>query len=124
MLFLFNDRVIDVDLPENRLQKCWRRLGCGDPHQMRARDAIDFARAVVDQSVSDAVALTDDTIKDLAALIIAKTGANAVQFVPRVTGPSEPRLSTIAPEALEAFRTQSAEQADHVRHRVWNWSAA
>ena len=124
MLFLFNDRVIDIDLPENRLQRRWRRLGCGDPHMMRARDAIDFARAVVDQAQSDALSLTEDTVQDLAALIISKTGANAVQFVPRVTGPSEPRLSTIAPEALEAFRTQSADQADQLRHRVWNWSAA
>jgi len=124
MLFLFNDRVIDVELPENRVQKRWRRLGCGDPHLMRARDAIDIARAVVDQSGADGASLDEDTVHDLAALIIAKTGANAVQFVPRVTGPSEPRLSTIAHEALEAFRAQSARREDETRQRTWNWSAA
>ncbi|MEO0465420.1 MAG: hypothetical protein AAF216_02665 [Pseudomonadota bacterium] len=124
MLFLFIDHVIDIELPEVRLQKCWRKLGCGDPRQMRARDAVEFARAVFDQSQTDAIAIDSETAKDIAALIISKTGANAVQFVPRISGPSEPRLSTISNEALEAFRVHGGSRMAENRESAWNWSAA
>lgn len=122
MLFLFNDRIIDIELPELRLQRRWRILGCGDPLSLRARDAVEFARAVIDQAERDAQSIDHETLLDIAALIIAKTGANAIQFVPRMSGPSEPRLSTISEAALEAFRvdrpTRDAQDAG------WRWSAA
>lgn len=124
MLFLFNDRVVELDLPEMRLSRRWRTLGCGDPTALRAREAVEFARAVVDQARSEDTLLEDETILDIACLIVAKTGANAIQFVPRMSGPSEPRLSCVQPEALEAFRARG--QLGDVQHLTgaWSWSAA
>ncbi|MEL6567691.1 MAG: hypothetical protein AAFQ22_04680 [Pseudomonadota bacterium] len=124
MLFLFNDRVVEVDLPELRLARRWRTLGCGDPHGLRARDAVDFARRIVDQAERDDSELEAETILDIAALIISKTGANAVQFVPRVTGPSEPRLSSVQSDALEAFRAAGDGRDAQRFTGAWSWSAA
>ncbi len=124
MLFLFNDRVIDVDLPELRLARRWRTLGCGDPNGLRARDAVDFARSIVDEAERENTPLDDETMLDIACLIISKTGANAIQFVPRVTGPSEPRLSSVQPEALQAFRASAADGEARRFAGAWSWSAA
>ena len=124
MLFLFNNRVVEVELPELRLARRWRTLGCGDPRALRARDAVEFARCVIDQAERDAVALEDETVLDIAALIISKTGANAVQFVPRMSGPSEPRLSNIQPEALETFRSAGNVRDAERFSGAWSWSAA
>lgn len=124
MLFLFNDRVIEIDLPELRLARRWRTLGCGDPHGMRARDAVEFARSVVDQAARDLHPLEEDTQRDIAALIVAKTGANAIQFVPRVSGPSEPRLSSIAEDALAAFRLEAERDEEARFGGAYSWSAA
>lgn len=124
MLFLFNDHVVEVNLPELRLTRRWRTLGCGDPHTLRARDAVEFARSVVDQADRDDTMLELETILDIAALIIAKTGANAIQFVPRIDGPSEPRLSNIQPEALEAFRCTGDGRETQRFTGAWSWSAA
>lgn len=107
MLFLLDNRVIDVDMPEIRLAKRWRVLGCGDPHSLRARDAIDFVRAVVDESRADGGQVEAEIARDLAALIISKTGANAVQFIPRDNGPSEARLDHLSEDVLAAFRIQA-----------------
>lgn len=116
MLFLLDNRVIDVDMPEIRLAKRWRVLGCGDPHSMRARDAIDFARAVVDESRADGGDIEPDIARDIAALIISKTGANAVQFVPRENGPSEARLDHLSEDVLGAFaRHPSVSSAENAR---------
>ena len=124
MLFLFNDRVVEIELPEQRLSRRWRTIGCGDPTCLRARDAVEFARSIVDQAEQDSLELETDTILDIASLIVAKTGANAVQFVPRMAGPSEPRLSSIQPDALEAFRA-SGDGEDAQRFTgAWSWSAA
>lgn len=122
MLFLFNDRIIEVELPELRLARRWRSLGCADPAGMRAREAVEFARAVIDQAERDGQSLDHETRLDIAALIIAKTGANAVQFVPRMSGPSEPRLSNVAEAALEAFRVDTRRTED--RSDGYAWSAA
>jgi hypothetical protein len=103
MLFLLNDRVLEVEMPEVRLSKCWRRLGCGEPGAMRAREAVEFARAVLDQARHDEIEPELDTLTDLAALIIAKTGANGAQFQPRASGPSEVRLSQFDERVLESF---------------------
>jgi hypothetical protein len=109
MLFLLNNRVVSVDMPEIRLAKRWRILGCGDPHALRAREAIDFARAVVDQSRGNGSEIEIEIARDIAALIISKTGANAAQFVPRETGPSEARLDCLPEDALAAFRADQSE---------------
>ncbi len=105
MLFLLDDRVIEVDMPEIRLARRWRVLGCGDPHLLRARDAVEFARAIIDETRADSVPLEAEIAADIAALIVARTGANAVQFRPRAQGPSEPHLFTLPEEAMAAFRS-------------------
>ena len=125
MLFLFNDRLVELDLPETRLSRRWRTLGCGEPTSLRAREAVEFARAVVDQAQTDQIELDPDIVLDIASLIVAKTGANAIQFIPRMSGPSEPRLSNVPHEALDAFRTRVLQQGEkpHLTG-AWAWSAA
>ena len=125
MLFLFNDRVVELDLPETRLSRRWRTLGCGEPTALRAREAVEFARAIVDQARTEGVDLDSDILLDIASLIVAKTGANAIQFIPRMTGPSEPRLSNVPVEALEAFQTRILQDGERPRLTgAWAWSAA
>lgn len=104
MLFLFNDRIVSVDEPELHLARRWRVIGCGEPHGMRAREAIDFVRAVVEQAMSGDAGIDEPTLVDLAALVIAKTGANAIQFRPRAEGGTDPRLLSVEETVLEAFR--------------------
>ena len=115
MLFLLDNRVVDVEMPEIRLAKRWRILGCGDPHSMRARDAIDFARAVVDESRADQGEIDIEIARDIAALIISKTGANSAQFIPRDIGPSEARLDSLPEDVLAAFRARGDSEADTAR---------
>ena len=124
MLFLLNDRVIEIDLPEARLARRWRVMGCGDPHSMRAREAVDFVRAVIDQAFEQGAELDVESELDLGALIVAKTGANAVQFVPRISGPSEPRLATVDDEVLSSFRSGQMQGHSDRQHGAWSWSAA
>jgi len=99
MLFLLNDRIIDVDAPEARLARRWKTLGCGDPHSLMARDALEFSRAVIDSHKAEGMTMDADLSQDLAALIISKTGANAALFLPSNLGSSEPRL-TLLPEGI------------------------
>jgi len=80
MLFLLNSTIVEVDAPELYVAKHWRRIGCGDPAAMRASDAVDFSIMVVNDVTGDGLALDAETATDLAALIIAKTGANAALF--------------------------------------------
>jgi len=108
MLFLLNNQVLELELPEHRLARRWRVMGCGDPHAMRAREAVDFARSVVDAAHVAGEPLGQETALDLAALIVAKTGANAAQFVPRASGTSEARINTFAEPVLDLFRRATA----------------
>lgn len=99
MLFLLNDQIAEVDIPEMHLVRRWKSLGCGDPYGMRARDALDFASKVVGDHLRAGVRLEESLLQDIGALIIAKTGANAALF-PVVGGNvGEPRL-TILPETI------------------------
>lgn len=111
MLFLLNDKIVDIAIPESHLAKRWKVLGCGDPYGMRAREALSFAGRVIAEHVKEKIALEDALVQDLGALIIAKTGANAVLF-PNYNGTlGEPRL-TILPETILASlreRTESGE---------------
>ncbi len=104
MLFLLNNQVLDLDFPEYRLARRWRGMGCGDPHAMRAREAVEYAREIIDSARAADAPLATETALDLAALIVAKTGANAAQFVPRAQGPSDVRINTFSPSVLELFR--------------------
>ncbi|KCZ52514.1 hypothetical protein HY29_04310 [Hyphomonas beringensis] len=101
MLFLMNDQITEIDIPEMHLAKCWKTLGCGDPYGMRAREALAFATRVVAEHVKEGIRLEDSLLQDLGSLIISKTGANAALF-PAFDGKvSEPRL-TILPETILA----------------------
>ncbi|KCZ93743.1 hypothetical protein [Hyphomonas johnsonii] len=109
MLFLLNDRIAEIDIPEIHLSKCWKTLGCGDPYGLRARDALDFATRVITQHVADNLPLEPELVEDLGSLIIAKTGANAALFPVQGNAVGEPRL-TILPEAILRSLQQRAEE--------------
>lgn len=102
MLFLFNDRVLDLDAPEARLMQRWRSLGCGDPRELMAREALDFVRSVWRHHERERETLPGDLMLDLAALIVSKTGANAALMPTSLSGDgagSELRL-TVLPEPI------------------------
>ncbi len=119
MLFLFNDRIIDVDAPEMRVSRSWRALGCGDPAGLLARDALDFARRVWSDHQREGLRLDDELLGDLAALIISKTGANAALFQSHETGPCEPRLTVFPETILAALFNQRADTANIDASFVW-----
>jgi len=108
MLFLLNDKVIDLPAPEAHLLQRWRDMGCGDPRQLRAQDAVAFAtqRFVGLQGVS----VEGQTLgcQDIAALIIAKTGANSLILKPTVSGEFEPRLRHVPTLVLETYQRGAA----------------
>ena len=109
MLFLLNDKIAEIDIPEIHLSKRWKSLGCGDPYGMRARDALDFVTRVVADHVREGIPIDTVLIQDLGSLIIAKTGANAALFPAQDGNVSEPRL-TILPEAILRTLKQRAEK--------------
>lgn len=104
MLFLLNERIVEVAAPEVRLQQRWRELGCGDPHALRAQDAIEFVTRQVSEHVRAGYELCDDKAMDLAALIIAKTGANSLMLKPCASGELEPHLRDVPVMVLETYR--------------------
>ena len=115
MLFLLNDRILNVDAPEARLARRWKTLGCGDPRSMMARDAIEFTKAVIESHRVNEMDMEAELSDDLAALIIAKTGANAALFIQG----SEPRL-TLLPEGILATLADRMEQGDEVEvAEIW-----
>ena len=101
MLFLLNEQIVEVAIPEIHLSKRWKVLGCGDPSGMRAREALEFVARVVSAHVDEGVSLEHSLVEDLAALIIAKTGANAALFPVTDGRVGEARL-TILPETILA----------------------
>jgi len=103
MLFLLNDKVIEIDAPEAHLMQRWRAIGCGDPRQLRAQVAVETA---VQLFAKLQQASTNDQAtgrRDIAALIIAKTGANSLILKPNAAGGFEPRLRDIPPLVLETY---------------------
>lgn len=102
MLFLLNDKVIEVNAPEAHLLERWRTIGCGDPRQMRAHDAVEFV----------AERHEDLQSMDIAALIISKTGANSLMLKPTASGGVEPRLRDIPPLVLETYQRGAANDQD------------
>ena len=115
MLFLLNDRIINVDAPEARLARRWKTLGCGDPRSMMARDAIEFTKAVIESHRVNEMDIDPDLADDLAALIIAKTGANAALFIAN----NDPRL-TLLPEGILASLADRMAQGDAVEvGEIW-----
>lgn len=103
MLFLLNDTVIEIGAPEARLMQRWRALGCGDPRQLRAQQAVEFAthqfQSLRQETREDAL----ETMRDIAALIVAKTGANCLILKPTASGGYEQRLRDVPPLVLETY---------------------
>lgn len=119
MLFLLNEYVTEIEAPELRLLKRGAILGFEDIHAMRARDAIEYARSRL-QACHDAGAAPDTAlVDDLAALIIAKTGANAALFPVHEGRVSEPRLTILPESILEAVRARLAEGAKPDIKQFW-----
>jgi len=107
MLFLFNTKILEIEMPEYRLAQAWRGLGCGDPASMRGNDAVDFVRAVLESHARDGLEPDTALAGDLACLLIAKTGANAAIFVSGAAGSIEPRLTQLPPRILQALRAEA-----------------
>lgn len=116
MLFLLNDKVIEVATPEAHLLERWREIGCGDPRQLRAQDAVAFATACYRDQIEASAAPNPVLYADIAALIIAKTGANSLILKPTASGDVEPRLRDVPPLVLEAYQRGAAnDQVDRIR---------
>lgn len=112
MLFLLNDKVIEITAPEAHLMQRWRDIGCGDPRVLRAQSAVEFA--VQHFSSHHAMPVSDLGLieKDIAALIIAKTGANSLILKPNPAGGFEPRLRDVPPLVLETYQRGAANDRD------------
>lgn len=120
MLFLFNSTILDVEIPESRLANGWRSLGCGDPGAMMGSDAVEFVRAVMESHAKEGMDPDRELQMDLAALLIAKTGANAAIFVPLPGGTIEPRLTQLPPRVLQTLRSEAdGDQLAQPLETVW-----
>lgn len=111
MLFLLNSTIIDVPSPEIHLRSCWRRLGCGSPETMRAQDAISFVQSRIEDELKTGAALDPELVLDLAALVVAKTGANSLTFKSTPSGKLEPRLQHVPRLVLETYWQGAANDA-------------
>ena len=122
MLFLFNDRVLDIGNPDVRLLANWMELGCGRPDLLFAREAIEFAKAVVIDS--DQSGVDEAVYKDCAALLAVKTHSNAAFFI-RQFGEDDPckveaRLNHIPEEHLQRVKAQRRPVGGHASlEAIW-----
>lgn len=107
MLFLFNTKILEIEMPEYRLAQAWRTLGCGEPGGMRGVDAVNFVRAVLESHAQEGLEPDAGLQADLASLLIAKTGANAAIFVTGNSGSIEPRLTQLPPRILQALKAEA-----------------
>lgn len=115
MLFLLNTSIVEIDAPELHLAKNWRRIGCGDPSALRASDAIDFAIMVVHGHISEGLQIDETTAEDLAALIIAKTGANAALF----PGQNDARLNVLPEPVLQGLQRELGKGSSESAESFW-----
>lgn len=116
MLFLLNKTVIAVDMPEAHLAQNWKRIGCGDAASLSASDAVKFAVMVVNEHIHDGIELEAQTVKDLAALLIAKTGANAALF----TGTNEARLNVVSEAVLQGLHDELGQSGRAATASLWD----
>ncbi|GGB63209.1 hypothetical protein [Henriciella pelagia] len=108
MLFLLNDQIVDVDIPEMRLERRWRRMGCGKPHAFRAKDVVNFVHARLEQARFFVRGVDYQEACDLASLIIARTGANSLILRQAEDGSTEPQLKIIPHQVLEVYARGAA----------------
>lgn len=112
MLFLLNDRVIELESPEARVLGRWRDMGASDPREMRAHEAVAFVASQFKTLSQHAGPEQDEAFKDWAALIISKTGANSLILTPTASGDFEPRLRDVPPLVLETYLRGAANDED------------
>ena len=124
MLFLLNEQIVEVSIPEIHLSKRWKVLGCGDPGSMRAREALEFVARVVAAHAEEGVPMEVALVEDLAALIIAKTGANAALFPIVDKRVGEARLTILPETILASLRERHAHdgQAPDLK-QIWPMAA-
>ncbi|MFN3214193.1 MAG: hypothetical protein ACE37M_13900 [Henriciella sp.] len=116
MLFLLNDKVIEIPAPEAHLLERWREIGCGDPRQLRAHDAVEHAANRYQELLETQSEDDRELLADIAALIIAKTGANSLILKPTASGSVEPHLRDIPPLVLETYQRGAAnDQGERIR---------
>lgn len=119
MLFLLNTMIVEVAVPEVHLRQRWRAMGCGEPTSLRAQDAIDFVTQRILEARKAGRRLDADEAKDLAALVVAKTGANSLMLKPTASGGFEPRLRDLPYMVLETYRKGAAnDRKPGLRQRV------
>lgn len=116
MLFLLNDRIVKVALPEMHLERRWKMIGCGSPYGLRASEVIDFVRSRLDDARSSGEDVSEAEARDLAALIIARTGANSLILRHRSDGSSEPVLRLIPAPVLDVFARGTSVQPEVHAH--------
>lgn len=119
MLFLLNKTIVQVEAPELHLANHWRRIGCGDPTSLLASEAVSFAVDVVNAHLHDGLEIEEQTAIDLAALLIAKTGANAALF----TGMNEARLNVLDPFVLESLQIKLGTGEESKADTLWTSAA-
>lgn len=129
MLFLFNDKVVRVASPELRLLIAARELGWPDGGAVKPRDAVALVADRLNTHHHAGTLPTAKEERDLAALIIARTGANAALFVHGPDGTLEPRLTLLPETVLEvlAERVRLAREGREVEggdvHVLWQSAA-
>lgn len=112
MLFLLNDRIVKVALPEMHLERRWKMIGCGTPYGLRACEVIDFVRSRLDDARSSGDDVSEAEARDLASLIISRTGANSLILRHRSDGSSEPMLRLIPAPVLDVFARGASVQPE------------
>ena len=124
MLFLLNEQIVELAIPEIHLSKRWKVLGCGDPGSMRAREALEFVARVVGAHAEEDVPMEAALVEDLASLIISKTGANAALFPVVGKRVGEARLTILPETILASLRERYAHdgQAPDLRE-IWPLAA-
>lgn len=108
MLFLLNDHIVEIEIPEAHLHRRWRAIGCGNPHELRPQDAIEHVSHAMSEALRSGQTPNAMALQDYAALIMAKTGANSLILKPRADGSLEPRLQNVPNMVLETYQRGTA----------------
>jgi len=103
VLFLLNHTIFDLEAPEALLLERWPAIGCGDPACLPVHKAVDFVTERFRQLADQPVAEQAERLKELAALIVTKTGANSLTFRLTASGQSEPRLQDLPYPVLQTY---------------------
>ncbi|MEM5516929.1 hypothetical protein WNY37_08200 [Henriciella sp. AS95] len=117
MLFLLNDQIVDVEIPEMHLERRWRRIGCGRPHAFRAHDVVNFVHARLEQARFFVHGVDHQEACDLAALVIARTGANSLILRRSADGSTQPHLRIIPHQVLEVYARGAANDEGSAPYR-------